>query len=91
MLKAISIYLSANDITSAILNQPCRLKCVITKVLEGLSHAGLTDPSNQERGMLCLLLCYISQTMAYVLGVQMLATNLNMRKGLVVVVVMSGL
>jgi hypothetical protein len=90
MLKAISIYLSANDITSAVLNQPCGLKCVITKALEGLSHAGLTDPSNQEQG-LCLHLCYISQTMAYVLGVQMIAMNLSMRKALVVVVVMSGL
>lgn len=49
MLKAVSIYLSANDITSAILDQPCELKCVITKALEGLSHAGLTDPPNQEQ------------------------------------------
>lgn len=49
MLKAVSIYLGANDITSAILNQPCKLKCVI-KALEGLSHARLTDPSNQEQG-----------------------------------------
>ena len=71
MVVAISIYFSTNNVSSTILDQPCRLKCIVAKTLQGLSPG--QPVRSQSQITFGTHLCNVSQTVAYVLCIHMLA------------------